>query len=106
MDVAEVVFAITSGVGLLALAIGAFGVLDAYHKRNVTARHVDWLIGLYALGVVLNVAAYVMIDRWYIAAPLTLMLMPADKALRMRGTFRRRGDVDALTGAKAPAKSE
>ena len=54
-------------------------------------RRVDWLIGLYALGVLLNVAAYTGLDRWYIAAPLALMLIPADRALAMRGTFRRRG---------------
>ncbi|MEV8516132.1 hypothetical protein [Dactylosporangium sp. NPDC051484] len=70
----DLIFALVSGGGLLALSIGAFGVLDAYHKRGIGKKRVDWLIGLYALGVVANIVAYVMLDRWYIAAPLALML--------------------------------
>jgi hypothetical protein len=96
----DVLFAVASGVGLLALSIGAFGVLDAYHKRNLTARRVDWLIALYAFGVLLNVGAYTALHRWYIAAPLALMLIPADRALRLRGTFRRRrAQVESITGS-------
>ncbi len=99
MDVTEVVFALMSGGGLLALSIGAFGVLDAYNKRGIGEKRVDWLIGLFALGVVLNIAAYTMIGKWYVAVPLALMLIPAERALEKRGTFRRRGaKVDALTG--------
>jgi hypothetical protein len=95
----EVVFAVASGVGLLAFAIGAFGLLDAYNKRNPGVRRVDWLIALYAFGVLLNVAAYTGLHRWYIAAPLALMLIPADRALRLRGTFRRRrAQLDSITG--------
>lgn len=90
MDLTEIVFTLMSGFGVLALTIGAFGVLDAFNKRSVGVRRVDWLIGLYALGVVLNIAAYMIVDRWYVAAPLAFMLIPADRALALRGTFRRR----------------
>ncbi|WP_344616710.1 hypothetical protein [Dactylosporangium salmoneum] len=95
----DLIFAFVSGFGLLALSVGAFGVLDAYHKRGLGERRVDLLIGLYALGVVANIVAYVMADRWYIAAPLALMLWPAERALDKRGTFKRRTTkVDAITG--------
>ncbi|GAA2368461.1 hypothetical protein GCM10010170_068380 [Dactylosporangium salmoneum] len=98
-DVTDLIFAFVSGFGLLALSVGAFGVLDAYHKRGLGERRVDLLIGLYALGVVANIVAYVMADRWYIAAPLALMLWPAERALDKRGTFKRRTTkVDAITG--------
>ena len=72
------------------MSIGAFGVLDAYQKRNLRAVRVDWLIALYAFGVLLNVAAYTMYGRWYVAAPLVLMLLPADRAMRIRLELRRR----------------
>lgn len=95
----DLVIAAVSGVGLLALTTGAFGLLDAFHKRNLGVRRVDWLIALYALGVLINVGANTALGRWYIAAPLALMLIPADRALRMRGTFRRRRPaVNAITG--------
>jgi hypothetical protein len=97
--VTDLIFAFVSGGGLLALSVGAFGVLDAYHKRGVGDRRIDWLIGLYVIGVVANIVAYVMLDRWYIAAPLALMLWPAERAFEKRGTFKRRtAKVDAITG--------
>lgn len=98
----DAVFAVVSGVGLLALSVGAFGVLDAFHKRNHGVRRVDWLIGLYAAGVLLNVAAYTAIGYWYVAAPLALMLLPAEMALRKRGTFSRRraAQLEAVTGGR------
>ena len=90
-------FGVLSGVGLLALSIGAFGVLDAYHGRNRQARRVDWLIALYAAGVLLNVAAYTVYGRWYVAAPLLLMLLPADRAIRIRSQIRRQqAELDAF----------
>ncbi len=98
MNVTELIFAGMSGVGLLALSIGAFGVLDAFNKRNPGVRRVDWLIALYAAGVLLNIVAYTMLARWYIAVPLALMLIPAERAVEKRGTFRRKAKVDALTG--------
>jgi hypothetical protein len=39
-----------------------------------------------------------MLAKWYIAVPLALMLIPAERALDKRGTFRRRAKVDAITG--------
>jgi hypothetical protein len=97
--VTDLIFAFVSGFGLLALSVGAFGILDAYHKRGVGDRRIDWLIGLYVIGVVANIVAYVMLDRWYIAAPLALMLWPAERAFDKRGTFKRRtAKVDAITG--------
>jgi hypothetical protein len=98
MSGTDVIFALASGAGLLALSIGAFGLLDAYHKRHPSLRRVDWLIGLYSLGVLLNIAAYTMLAKWYVAVPLALMLIPAERALEKRGTFRRRAKVDAITG--------
>jgi hypothetical protein len=100
MDPRELIFAAMSGIGLLALSIGAFGVLDAFHKRNPTARRVDWLIALYAAGVTMNIVAYTMLAKWYIAVPLALMLIPAERALEKRGTFRRGAKVNALTGGR------
>jgi hypothetical protein len=94
-------FGILSGIGLLALSTGAFGVLDAYHKRNLQVERVDWLIALYAGGVLLNVAAYTLYGRWYVAAPLLLMLLPADRAMRMRAAHRRRrAELDAFNGSQ------
>ena len=98
MSVTEFVFAMMSGVGLLALSIGAFGILDAYNKRNPTSRRVDLLIGLYAGGVLLNIVAYTMLEKWYIAVPLALMLVPAEQALEKRGKLRRGTKANALTG--------
>jgi hypothetical protein len=96
------VFGVLSGVGLLALSIGAFGVLDAYHKRNQHAQRVDWLIALYAGGVLMNVAAYTIYGRWYVAAPLLLMLLPADRAMRIRAAHRRRrAELDTFNGTGA-----
>jgi hypothetical protein len=100
MDPRELIFAAMSGVGLLALSIGAFGVLDAFHKRNPTARRVDWLIALYAAGVTMNIVAYTMLSKWYIAVPLALMLLPAERALDKRGRLRRGSKVKALTGGR------
>jgi hypothetical protein len=94
-------FGVLSGIGLLALSIGAFGVLDVYHKRNQQVARVDWLIALYAGGVLLNVAAYTMYGRWYVAAPLVLMLLPADRAMRVRAeNRRRRAEFDAVNGSR------
>jgi hypothetical protein len=98
MSVTEIVFSVVSGIGLLALSIGAFGVLDAFHKRHPTARRVDYLIALYATGVLLNIVAYTMLAKWYVAVPLALMLIPAERALEKRGKLRRRAKVSAIAG--------
>jgi hypothetical protein len=89
MDVTTT-FAALSGIGMLAYSVGAFGLLDAYHKRHPHLNRVDWLISLYMFGVLLNVVAYVCYDRWWVAAPLVLMLLPADRAMRMRAEQRQR----------------
>jgi hypothetical protein len=83
-------FAVLSGIGMLAFSLGAFGVLDAYHKRHPHRSRVDWLISLYMFGVLLNVVAYLVYGRWWVAAPLVLMLLPADRAMRMRAYQRQR----------------
>jgi hypothetical protein len=93
MQSSDMIFVILSGFGMLAFSVGAFGVLDAYHKRHLGVRRVDWLIGLYALGVLLNVGAYTLQHKWYVAVPLALMLVPAERALDKRGTLRRRRSV-------------
>jgi hypothetical protein len=101
MHMTNVIFVLLSGFGMLAFAIGAFGVLDAYHKRNPGVRRVDWLIGLYAFGVLLNVGAYTLLHKWYVAVPLALMLIPAERALEKRGTLRRRRmQLDAMSGRR------
>jgi hypothetical protein len=89
MDV-TMTFAVLSGIAMLAFSIGAFGVLDAYHKRHPHLSRVDWLISLYMFGVLLNVVAYMIYGRWWVAAPLALMLLPADRAMRMRAYQRQR----------------
>jgi hypothetical protein len=92
-------FAVLSGIGTLAFSIGAFGVLDAYHKRHPHLNRVDWLISLYMFGVLLNVVAYAVYGRWWVAAPLVLMLLPADRAMRMRAHLRqRRAALETLKG--------
>jgi hypothetical protein len=98
MHATDVIFVLLSGFGMLAFSVGAFGVLDAYHKRNPGVRRVDWLIALYVAGVLLNIVAYTLVQKWYVAAPLALMLVPAERAFAKRGTLRRRRAVDAITG--------
>ncbi|MGC9666944.1 hypothetical protein ACNTMW_10370 [Planosporangium sp. 12N6] len=92
-------YAVLGGVGMLAFSIGAFGVLDAFHKRHPHLARVDWLIRLYAAGVLLTVVGFVLLGRWWMAAPFALMLLPADRAMRMRAEFRqRRVHLKALKG--------
>jgi hypothetical protein len=101
MDVTTT-FTVLSGIGMLAFSTGAFGVLDAYHKRHPHRRRVDWLISLYTFGVLLNVVAYVIYGRWWTAAPFALMLLPADRAMRIRAEQRqRRAHLDMLKGPKS-----
>jgi hypothetical protein len=97
-------YAVLSGVGMLTFSIGAFGVLDAYQKRNTHQKHVDWLISLYVAGVLLTVVGFVLYDRWWMAAPFALLLLPADRAIRTRLELRqRRAHLEALKG---PGPSE
>jgi hypothetical protein len=95
-------FSVLSSVGLLALSIGAFGVLDTFNRRNLHARRVDWLVALFAAGVLLNAAAYTFYGRWYIAAPLVFLLLPADRAMQMRRNIRRRrAELDTFNGRQS-----
>jgi hypothetical protein len=92
-------FTLMSGFGMLAFSIGAFGVLAAWQKRHPHLKRVDWLISLYAFGVLLTVVAFVIYGRWWMAAPFALMLLPADRAMRMRAELRqRRADLKTLKG--------
>jgi hypothetical protein len=87
---------------MLAFSIGAFGVLDAYQKRHPHQKRVDWLISLYAFGVLLTVVGLALYGRWWMAAPFALMLLPADRAVRMRAEFRqRRAHLKALKGPES-----
>jgi hypothetical protein len=86
-------FTALTGIGMVAFSVGAFGLLDAYHKRHPQLSRVDWLISLYMFGVLLNVVAYLIYGRWWVSAPLVLMLLPADRAMRMRALQRQRRTV-------------
>jgi len=87
----EVVVFYLSGFGTLAMVVGAFGLLDAFNGQNRGARRVTWLIALYAVGVLLDVAGLTVLDKWYFAMALVLMLVPADEGLRRHGVLTRRG---------------
>lgn len=84
MSTTETIVFYLSGFGTLAMVVGAFGLLDAFNGENRRARRVTWLIGLYALGVVMNVAGLTVIGKWYFAMAMALMLVPVDTALHRR----------------------
>jgi hypothetical protein len=86
MSTTEMMVFYLSGFGTLAMVIGAFGLLDAFNGENRGARRVTWLIGVYALGVVMNVAGLTVLGRWYFAMAMALMLVPVDTALHRRRT--------------------
>ena len=88
MSTTEMIVFYLSGFGTLAMVIGAFGLLDAFNGENRGARRVTWLIGLYALGVVMNVAGLTVLGKWYFAMAMALMLVPVDTALHRRRTAR------------------
>ncbi len=95
MSSREIVAYLVLSAGLLAMPIGAFGLLDAMRGevRRVSRRTVA-LIGVYATGVVLCAFALALAGRWYLGAPLVLMLIPAETALRRQGGLRRRANLD------------
>jgi hypothetical protein len=64
--------------------VGAFGLLDAVNGENRGSRRVIWLIALYALGVLMDVAGLTVLGRWYFAMAMALMLVPVDTALHRR----------------------
>jgi hypothetical protein len=49
---------------------------------------VVWLIGLYALGVLGDVAGLTVLGRWYFAMAMAVMLVTVDSALRRHGLRR------------------
>ena len=76
--------------GLLAMPIGAYGLLEALNKRRPGKRWVTALIGTYALGVLLCAFALSLNGWWYAGAPMALMLVPVETALKKHGLRRRR----------------
>ena len=88
MTTRETVIFLICGVGTLAMSVGAFGLLAAVNRQSRGTRAVP-LIMLYAAGIVLNVAALTMAGVWYLAAPMALMLIPAEIGLRRHGVGRR-----------------
>jgi hypothetical protein len=89
----ETVIFLICSAGTLAMSIGAFGLLAAFNRQSRGSSRVVPLIGLYAIGIILNVVALVLAGVWYLAVPLALMLVPADEALRRHGFGRRTADV-------------
>ena len=93
MTTRETVIFLICGAGTIAMSLGAFGLLAAINRQSRGSSRVVPLIGLYALGVVLNVVALVLAGVWYLAVPLALMLVPVDEALRRHGFGRRAADL-------------
>ncbi len=76
--------------GLLAMPIGAYGLLEALNKRRTGKSWVTGLIATYAFGVLLCAFALALNGWWYAGAVLTLMLVPVETALKKHGLRRRR----------------
>ena len=93
MTTRETVIFLICGAGTLAMSVGAFGLLAAINRQSRGNSRVVPLIGLYALGVVLDIVALVLAGVWYLAVPLALMLVPVDEALRRHGVGRRAADL-------------
>src|SRR2546421_511487 len=91
MSTRDTVIFLICGVGTLAMATGAFGLLAAINREARGTRWALPLIGLYAIGILLNVVALVLAGTWYLAVPMALMLIPADVALRRHGVVVERG---------------
>ena len=84
MSTTEVIVFYLTGFGTLAMVVGAFGLLDAFNRENKGVRRVTWLIGVYALGVLMDVAGLTVLGKWYFAMAMALMLVPVDTALHRR----------------------
>ena len=89
MSTRDTVIFLICGAGTLAMSVGAFGLLAAMNRESRGTRWGLPLIGLYAVGILLNVVALTLAGTWYLAAPMALMLIPADVALRRHGVGRR-----------------
>ncbi|MEN3308073.1 MAG: hypothetical protein V7603_4275 [Micromonosporaceae bacterium] len=94
MSTREIVVYLVLSAGLLAMPVGAFGLLDALGADRPGTRRTLALIGVYAVGVLLCAFSLVLAGRWYLGAVLVLMLIPAETALRRHGGLRRRARVD------------
>ena len=88
MSTRETVIFLICGAGTLAMSTGAFGLLAAINRQSRGTRAVP-LILLYAVGILLDVAALTLAGTWYLAVPMALMLIPAEVALRRHGVGRR-----------------
>jgi hypothetical protein len=84
----ETIIFLICAAGTLAMVTGAFGLFAALERRSRESRWSVPLVGLYALGVLLDVAGLTIANTWYLAAPLALMLVPAEVALRRHGLLR------------------
>jgi hypothetical protein len=76
--------------GLLAMPIGAYGLLEALNKRRQGTWWITVLIATYAFGVLLCAFALSLNGQWYVGAGLALMLLPAEPALRRHLALDRR----------------
>jgi hypothetical protein len=86
----ETVAYLILSAGLLAMPVGAFGLLEALGEAPSRGRRTPALIGVYGVGVLLCAFSLVLAGRWYLGAVLVLMLIPAEPALRRTGALRRR----------------
>ena len=93
MTTRETVIFLICAAGTLAMSLGAFGLLAAINRQSRGNSRVVPLIGLYSLGVMLNVVALVLAGVWYLAVPMALMLVPVEEALRRHGIGRRAADL-------------
>lgn len=82
MTTRETVVYLILAAGLLAMPLGAFGLFAALRAEEPIDRRTRVLIALYALGVLFCAFSLVLDARWYLGAPLALLLFPLDKALR------------------------
>jgi O-antigen ligase len=93
MSTRETIIFLIAGFGTLAMTIGAFGLLAALERRSRDSRWALPLIGSYALGIAMIVTGLTIAGAWYFAAPLALMLVPVEVALRRHGLGRRTADL-------------
>jgi hypothetical protein len=89
----EIVIFLMCGAGTLAMSLGAFGLLAAINRESRGNSRVVPLIGLYSVGILLDIAGLVLAGVWYLAVPLALMLVPVDEALRRHGFLRPQADL-------------
>src|SRR5262245_10052301 len=84
----DIVVYLVLSAGLLAMPIGAFGLLDALAGNRRGSRRVTLLIAVYAAGLLLCASSLLRHARWYLGAPVVLMLLPVEPARRRHGVLR------------------